>query len=675
MGRTSLGDGKTKRMAQSKSIFDPDKVWQEQLQSARAIAAGATISDDLEVKESHVAAEEKLAQSSSTAITCSTCEVQLEDRVAQTEHYKLDWHRFNLKQRLCGQRHLTEEQFEQMLETEEADQLSISGSDDEEEKIEGIDEEARNGENDQEWKRRHPRFFFQTTDGQDESLVLSVYKCILRKPDDHESDEEDDADYLRRLQAIEREDSWWGVLMLGGGHFAGAVFNNCTSKAVVHKTFHCYTVRAKQGGSQSSRDAKGGHPKSAGASLRRYNEAALVQHVQDLLKAWRDELARCNTVFFRAAGAGNKGVLFGGKDPPLKKGDPRLQSIPFPTRRATFTEVKRVHEVLSSATMHGTSANFCLQQDPSREKRVKPKKKMHKKHHIRRSKSREIKDRGLPEFVQQLADQGSSSASDDDREGSMEFETVQAFTTHLAEFEVVRQNETEMVRNELQSRLLTACKLGNLRDVHLCLDKIATTGEVKQVLRTPIGRKRSTTLLHVASAAGHKAIITFLLSRGADPSLRDGEKKVPYNLCPDRDTRNVFRVFRGEFPDAFDYSACQIPPPATPEEEERQRERKKAQRENKREKERQKKRREAAEKKDAEEKSRYLALSDREKCALAAERRILSCKKESGETAPVLLRCFQCASDISGQVPFEYSDFKFCSPKCVREHRQQHTSK
>lgn len=47
----------------------------------------------------------------------------------------------------------------------------------------------------------------------------------------------------------------------------------------MHKTFHCYTVRAKQGASQSSRDNRSGgsHPKSAGASLRRYNENALIQ--------------------------------------------------------------------------------------------------------------------------------------------------------------------------------------------------------------------------------------------------------------------------------------------------------------------------------------------------------------------------------------------------------------
>ena len=52
------------------------------------------------------------------------------------------------------------------------------------------------------------------------------------------------------------------------------------TELVVHKTFHSYTVRAKQGGSQSSRDNKSGggsHPKSAGASLRRYNEAAFAE--------------------------------------------------------------------------------------------------------------------------------------------------------------------------------------------------------------------------------------------------------------------------------------------------------------------------------------------------------------------------------------------------------------
>ena len=72
--------------------------------------------------------------------------------------------------------------------------------------------------------------------------------------------------------------SQWAVFMLGGGHFAGAVFRG--AEPILHKTFHCYTVRAKQGGSQGASDNSRGHAKSAGASLRRYNEQALVQHVQ-----------------------------------------------------------------------------------------------------------------------------------------------------------------------------------------------------------------------------------------------------------------------------------------------------------------------------------------------------------------------------------------------------------
>lgn len=41
------------------------------------------------------------------------------------------------------------------------------------------------------------------------------------------------------------------------------------------QTYRRYTVRRKQGGSQSSRDAQGNKPKSAGAFMRRYHEAQL----------------------------------------------------------------------------------------------------------------------------------------------------------------------------------------------------------------------------------------------------------------------------------------------------------------------------------------------------------------------------------------------------------------
>ena len=187
----------------------------------------------------------------------------------------------------------------------------------------------------------------------------------------------------------------WGVLMLGGGHFAGAVFHG--DKPVIHKTFHCYTVRAKQGGGQSSADNRSGtsHPKSAGASLRRYNEASLAQHVRDIMDQWSDQLKGCSLIFYRAAG-NNKKVLFASptanskEKPILERRDPRVRSIPFPTRRATFSEVKRIHSVLVKVEVHGPKDDFVNSRcRPSAKSGSPVKQQSPRKSHIHRSKSRD----------------------------------------------------------------------------------------------------------------------------------------------------------------------------------------------------------------------------------------------------------------------------------------------
>ena len=58
----------------------------------------------------------------------------------------------------------------------------------------------------------------------------------------------------------------------------------CSPQVQEHKTFHRYTVRARRGTAQGLRDAQtpGSAPRSAGASLRRYNEAALLKVGLDL---------------------------------------------------------------------------------------------------------------------------------------------------------------------------------------------------------------------------------------------------------------------------------------------------------------------------------------------------------------------------------------------------------
>ena len=45
---------------------------------------------------------------------CQSCRVALGDREEQLVHYRLDWHRYNLKRRLKGQAFLSQEEFEKI---------------------------------------------------------------------------------------------------------------------------------------------------------------------------------------------------------------------------------------------------------------------------------------------------------------------------------------------------------------------------------------------------------------------------------------------------------------------------------------------------------------------------------------------------------------------------------
>ncbi|PSN38765.1 hypothetical protein C0J52_08887 [Blattella germanica] len=296
----------------------------------------------------------------SEKLFCSFCKTSFSDQAQQRLHYKLDWHRYNLKQKLNGLKSISEEKFSQQAD----DLSSISGSSSEsesEDESESSDSATKQNKDSstatdkikdnakyEELRllaTRHAKVFFENADGQ----IVSIYRCLLHgKKDIPENDEQ-----LIPLALKVTENPTWAIIMLGGGHFAAAIFQG--KEALVHKTFHCYTVRAKQGGAQSSRDGRSGgsHPKSAGASLRRYNEAALVQHVQDIMESWSQQLSSCSLILYRAVGPHNRNVLFSGRNPPLNKLDPRLRTIPFATRRATFSEVKRVHDILASLELYG----------------------------------------------------------------------------------------------------------------------------------------------------------------------------------------------------------------------------------------------------------------------------------------------------------------------------------
>lgn len=657
-----------------------------------------------------------------TTMSCSYCKVEFENNEQQRIHFKLDWHRYNLKQNLVGKLPVTEEQFDTMVATmeEEGDNDSISGSDFESDEDQDSDTEEKEDLTDDStdlFLQRHPKLFFRCESGK----ILSMYKSILISPKERELPDAEEIT-SRALSSVKR--LTWAVLLLGGGHFAGAIFRG--GEVLVHKTFHCYTVRAKQGGGQSSADGRSGtnHPKSAGASLRRYNEMALVQHIQEIAQKWEAQLEQCQLIFFRAASS-NKSVLFGGKTPPLNKNDERLRTIPFPTKRATFSELKRVQERLAVVDIFAdwtelekiVSGN-ARTRDGGRGKGSPSKERIH------RSKSRDLPLRPLPgiNLVNKESD------SEDNEVTELEMAKVLVTTDHLKQFEntgirkkgkrkknskigsdlndcaLESSSEDEeksistkksLELTKLKNDLLTAVRTGNNKELESCINVCKMLHEqkeekdskenskeenqenclsVEELVNLQFGETK-TSCLHIAAKHSHRNVLSTLLLHGADPTVRDRSKKVPFNYTVDKETRNEFRKFQGKYPDKYDYKSAQIPPPLSVEAEEekskKKNEKKKAQRLVKKEKDKETKEEESRIKKDEEEKQRFLNLSDREKRALAAERRILAAHQSEKEAspAPVLQRCYNCAVDMTGKVPFEYSDFQFCSIKCVKLHR------
>lgn len=290
----------------------------------------------------------------SEKLFCSTCDQVFQNHQEQREHYKLDWHRFNLKQRLKDKPLLSALDFEKQSST--GDLSSISGSEDSdsdsEEDLQILDEERADLEKPTRPQGFHPhRVLFQNAQGQ----FLYAYRCVLGPRHASASTYcvvplEESELLLQNLQTGGPRDCV--VLMAAAGHFAGAIFQG--REVLTHKTFHRYTVRAKRGTAQGLRDARGAAAHSAGASLRRYNEAALYKEVRDLLAgpAWAKALEEAGTILLRAPRSG-RSLFFGGREAPLRRGDPRLWDIPLATRRPTFQELQRVVHKLTTLHIHG----------------------------------------------------------------------------------------------------------------------------------------------------------------------------------------------------------------------------------------------------------------------------------------------------------------------------------
>ncbi|KAM3965241.1 tRNA endonuclease ANKZF1 [Aphomia sociella] len=617
---------------------------------------------------------------------CSCCGVgPFDTRAQQIAHYKHHWHTHNLKRKLFGKTPLSLGQF-----NSKQDDSSVSGSDSE-------TESTGNNPAGELFAAatRHCKAFFTNKKGQ----VFCIYRCILHHRKEELSSDGDGKAWADRCERLiipgyQR----WAIIMVSGGHFAGAVFSG--GVAVLHKTHHSYVARRGQGQAQVSRDQHGNAPRSAGASLRRYNQAQFLEHIQEIISGWEEDLAGCSLILYRAVGSLNQSAIFG-KNSPINRDDLRVRALPFPTKKPTYKEVQRVHETVASIEVYETMELFQKALISSRGvktttsdtnvERKKPQKSSPSKP-IDRAKSRERAPRELPTqmlssedegpcyidsetpvgWIKTLSEQSSKGVITNSRKDLLNDCNVVCPDSSESERENVpekkdqkkkkkkkpdenKQESKQAIKKQpskisanIKKDLFINFQMWKLISGDECnsLETILEGWESAEELLTACNTQDpadGNTALHKAAIAAKPDIVTQLLTAGGDPCIKNHDLQTPYAATPNPDTRIAFRLFQGQFPDKYNYAKSQIPGPITLELLEQEKEKKAQQKRAKRQRDREKQ----VEKMRT---NKFLELTDAEKAKMDQP------------------RCFLCGSQLP-KIPFEYNQYKFCTIGCLQNHR------
>lgn len=344
------------------------------------------------------------------------------------------------------------------------------------------------------------------------------------------------------------------LCMIGGGHFAAMIVElapDITRKAngaversarvLAHKTFHRYTTRRKQGGSQSASDAANGAAHSAGSSLRRYNEVALENDIRNLLAEWKGMIDTSQLLFVRATGNTNRRVLFGPYDGQvLRHNDPRIRGFPFSTRRATQAELMRsfseltrikVSEIDEAALAAAAAGAEAAEKADAAKKAQQNAKK-------------------------QVVDQLSKA----DEEALLHTTQIQA---------LVKRSRAPALLSYLTNNNLSAdFSLYSPPDA-------AQKSKAKQSLS--LNTQHTPTCLHLAASTNSAAIVIALLVKAnANPTIQNSQGKVPAQLAGDRQTRNAFRTARHDLgEEKWNWEAALVGDPVSKEEVDKEEEAKK----------------------------------------------------------------------------------------------------
>ncbi|ODV60327.1 Vms1p ASCRUDRAFT_81321 [Ascoidea rubescens DSM 1968] len=184
--------------------------------------------------------------------------------------------------------------------------------------------------------------------------------------------------YHSALSSKKTNESYSTLFMIGGGHFVAAIISHNQSslssnssslnnisknfrfnlnnyennsidnylqskiQLINHKTFHRYTTRKKQGGSQLNFDnSSNKNVKSAGSTMRRNNELLLIDDIINLFNDWKSYLKNSKSIYikFNANNAIYKKIITH-LHTILNNNTSKIKNYPFTTYRPSLHEIK-----------------------------------------------------------------------------------------------------------------------------------------------------------------------------------------------------------------------------------------------------------------------------------------------------------------------------------------------
>ncbi|KAI0825870.1 hypothetical protein BC629DRAFT_1277071 [Irpex lacteus] len=508
----------------------------------------------------------------------------------QRAHFRSDWHRYNVKMRVAGSNAVSEAQFGQLVDGLED---SISGSattsesetDDSDDAVHTLVQKAKrlkaredsSSPDDPSSSSKIPNAPVVWFHSPPTNTQIGVYKSIFPSPL-ASSSSSSGQEFLDELKAMQgggggENGRKWALFMTAGGHFAGAIVRvskpdgedyeepgttkrgkqkkpKPDTEVLLHKTFHRYTTRRKQGGSQSLNDNSKSKAVSAGAMLRRYGEQALRDDIRNLLNDWAEELEDCERIFIRAS-VSNRKIFLGYEGAPLHKDDTRLRTFPFPTRRPTQSELLRcLLELTQVKVSHLTEDALRAQDEAFLASLPKPKPKP------------------LPSSVSSAQ----AGPGDEKKEKVV-----------LTPEELARQKAESELRSRWE-RAIEMVERGRVDALKAFLSKGDPLGGGGVDARMPDGIADGVpgmTLLMVATRKGREEVLRWLLEEErADPTIAIVRTAgTAYDFATTKNARNVFRRCAADHPEWWDWlGEGRVPSVLSKEMEEGREEKKKARR-------------------------------------------------------------------------------------------------